>query len=451
MRRKKSGLKQTVRHWYHSRLAVVLESILIGIITGVVVALFRAALNWSDTARTALYQQILPSQAWYWTAFWAASLVIIGLFLGWAAKLKPMIRGSGIPQVKGALHRLMKMDWKPELPLKMICGILGLGAGLSLGREGPSIQIGAYIGRGVLSAFHRPGHERKYLIAAASAAGLSAAFNAPLAGVLFIQEELIAGFSPLLLACAMGASMASTAVSGLLLGMDPVFNFRYIEVLPLQDIPWIILLGLLCGVLGDCFKRALYAAQDFYTRCKIPEIIRPVLPLLVSVPLGFYLLPVLGGGHAMIESLSDINTGLGMIVTLLVVNLLFTAFCYGSGTAGGIFFPLLACGALTGAGFGITLHLCNIIVSGDPLNFLILGMAGFFTSVVCAPLTGIVLILEMSANFNHLGNLVLVSLTSFITVQILVSRPVYTVLLERMLGTQQGELKHAVKSTSPLG
>jgi H+/Cl- antiporter ClcA len=211
-----------------------------------------------------------------------------------------------------------------------------------------------------------------------------------------------------------------------------VFNFREISVLPLSDFPWVILLGILCGLLGDVFKRSLYVATNIYDRLRIPQIARPVVPLLASVPLALFLSDVTGGGQSLIESLSTQHFAFSAIAMLLAVKIAFTALCYGSGTAGGIFLPFLACGALTGVGLGELLTLTGAISEGQSLNFLVLGMAAFFTSVVGAPLTGIVLILEMSGNFNHMGNLLLASFFSFVTANLIGSRPVYHVLLERM-------------------
>ncbi|MDR2742111.1 MAG: ClC family H(+)/Cl(-) exchange transporter [Treponema sp.] len=424
------------RYWYHSRLSVALESIVIGIAAGLVIVLFRFFLSKADTLRRGLYEA-LSHLPWYWTLIWIAVLVLTGLFLGWAAKMRPMIKGSGIPQVKGALLRLMPLQWLPDLPLKFVTGVLGLGAGLSLGREGPSIQIGAYIGQGVLSVFRRSHREQKYLVAAASAAGVAAAFNAPLAGVLFVLEELQPSFTPIFLACTMGASMAADAVAGYFFGQGPVFDFRHIEVLPLEHLPSIILLGIICALLGDLFKRSLYGSLNLYDRLRIPQTIRPIIPLLASVPLGLFLFDVTGGGHTLIESLSaDLPAAewsLGLIGLLLAGKILFTALCYGSGTSGGIFLPLLACGALTGCGLGKLLVMTGLAVESQSLNYVILGMAAFFTGAVKAPVTAVVLILEMSGNFNHLGGLVLVSFSSFIASELIGSRPVYAVLLERLL------------------
>jgi H+/Cl- antiporter ClcA len=421
-----------VRRGYRSHLALVIESIIIGFIAGFVVALFRLSLVKAEELRRRFYT-FLTGAPFHWTVLWAFALALAGLFLGWAAKKRPMVKGSGIPQVKGHLAGQMDLRWKSELPLKLITGVLGLGAGLSLGREGPSILIGAYVGLGALSLFRRPGAERKPLVSAAATAGMAAAFNAPLAGVLFAIEELECGLSAVNIACAMGASMAADAAAGFFFGLEPVFNFRHIDVLGLASFPWVALLGVFCGLLGDLFKRSLYCSLDLYGRFRVPPLIRPALPLLVSIPLAFFFYDITGGGHGLIESLSQEQPALGIIGLLFIGKLLFTALCYGSGTSGGIFLPFLSCGALTGAALGILLNMAGFTGPAQNLNFIILGMAGFFTAVVRAPVTGIILILEMSGNFNHLGSLVLVSISAFMTTELIASRPVYAALLDRAL------------------
>jgi H+/Cl- antiporter ClcA len=439
-----------MRKWYDSRLAVVFESILIGFIVGFVVVFFRYTLSGAESLRLRVYRALaeLPG---LWLAAWIFALVLTGLFLGWAAKIRPMIKGSGIPQIKGALVRALTLNWLPELPLKIITGILGIGCGLSLGREGPSIQIGAYVGLGVLRAARRPHRERKILVTSASAAGLAAAFNAPLAGVLFVLEELQSSFSPLFIACAMGASMAADGVAGHFFGLKPVFDFRDITVLPLSAIPCVVLLGIVCGLLGALFKRILYVFQDLYEHLRIPQVLRPVLPLLLSVPAGFFLFDISGGGHSLIESLARDYRPLNIVLMLLAAKILFTAVCYGSGTSGGIFLPLLAAGALTGDAVGLVLSSAGLISGDQILNFIILGMSAFFTGVVKAPVTGMILILEMSGSLNHLGSLVLVCLTAFVTTEVITSRPVYAVLLERMLRGKSSASRHTGNLDIPPG
>jgi H+/Cl- antiporter ClcA len=410
-----------------------MASVLTGFATGFVVALFRLALIRADRFRIRLYGALreLPL---YWLLPWVGALILMGLFLGWAAKVRPMIAGSGIPQVQGILSFRsvlmgeMNMNWGLELPLKLLTGILTLGAGLSLGRAAPSILIGAYTGMGMIALFRRPHAEQKYLITAASAAGLSAAFNAPLTGILFALEGLVPAFTPLIIVCVTGASMAADAVTGYFFNLEPVFDFRDIKVIPLGTFPWIALLGVICALLGDLFKRSLYAGHNLYDRLKIPLGFRPVLPLLVSIPVCLFCADIAGSGHSLIASLVVEERGLVVLAMLFMGKLLFTAFCCGSGTSGGIFLPLLACGALTGSGLGMVLAGAGFLPEGQQSGFIILGMAAFFSAVIKAPVTGVILILEMSGNFDHLGSLVLVCISAFVTAELIASQPVYAVL-----------------------
>ncbi len=430
--RNRSEIHSVLSRWYGSRLGVFLESVCIGILTGFVIVFFRVSLEKADVFRAYLFDRLKQGSLVLF-AIWVPVILAVGVLLGWMSKKRPMIKGSGIPQIKGALLRKMRLEWLPELPMKIVAGVLAIGFGLSLGREGPSVQIGAYVGKGVLTAARRPALERKYLITSGAAAGLAAAFNAPLAGVLFVLEELHRSFSPLLLACAMGASISGDLVASHFFGLKPLFDFHTIDPLAMERFPYIILLGALCALAGELFKRALYGAQDLYTLSRIPAIFRPAVALLISIPFGLYLFDVTGGGHNLIEDVAHNQFALGLLLTLLVGKLVFSAVSYGSGAAGGIFLPLLACGALTGEIFGRVLELVGLGSHSEGLNFMIIGMAAFFTGVVRAPVTGAVLILEMSGNFNHFAGLVAGCMAAFVVGDLIKSRGVYEVLLERQL------------------
>ncbi|HPX14057.1 MAG TPA: ClC family H(+)/Cl(-) exchange transporter [Treponemataceae bacterium] len=419
-----------VKLLWHTRFGVILQSVLIGIGTGFVVLGFRIALGYSEHLRTLLYA-FLPESSPLWTVVWILFLAALGVFLGFLSKLRPMIRGSGIPQIKGELRGIMWHRWLSELPLKFVSAILSIGAGLSLGREGPSVQMGGYIGKAMSRIGHRSPAELRYLMISGGAAGLSAAFNAPLAGVLFALEELHKQFSPLMLLCAMAASAMGDFVSSHFFGMRPSFSFPDIIPLSLNRFPWLILLGLLAAAGGDLFKKSLYFSQSLYSKLHVPMIVRPVVPLLVSVPLGFFLAETIGGGHELVEHLAVARYSLVLLAGLFFVKLAFSGLSYGAGTAGGIFLPLLVCGALLGTAFGTVLFRLGLVAEIEIVNFLILGMAAFFTAVVRAPVTGTVLILEMSGNLSHLGGLVIVCLISQLACDLVRSRPVYDVLLYR--------------------
>lgn len=428
--------RRFLKRWYFSRIGLVTESVFIGLVAGLVVSFFRWALVQADSLRLAWYQGLcshVQQGRWVTLVVQICAFVILGLFLGWLSLKRPNARGSGIPQLKGYFEGRLSFRWFSELPIKIASGILGIGSGLSLGREGPSVQIGSYVGMGILSRSERPETEKKYLITAGASAGLAAAFNAPLAGVLFALEELHRVFSPLLLTCTLSASMAADMVASSFFGMQPVFNFRAIKLIPLKYYPWIILLGIISALGAELFKRVLYGFQDLYKKLPIPRVFWPVVPLIASIPLGMYLFEVTGGGHPLIESLTTDNRAMEILAILFFTKLIFTALSYGAGTAGGIFLPLLVCGALLGTFIGQVLVFLGYLDALYLLNFLILGMAAFFTAVVKAPVTGSVLILEMSGNINHFTGLMLVCLVAYVTSDIIISEPVYDVLLRRLL------------------
>ena len=422
------------------RPALLLRNILVGVLTGLVVVAFRLLLEEAVGWRHGVLARLRSAGPMDY-ALWIGLLVVVGILLGLSARYFPLIRGSGIPQVKGLMTKQLGIKWFPEILLKFGGGIAALGMGMSLGREGPSVQLGAFVGEGVLRLSKRPDAERKFLVSSGAAAGLAAAFNAPLAGVIFVLEELHKTLSPLMLMCVMGASLSADLVAGRYFGLKPIFDFHAVEALPHRYFPYILVLGILVALSGDVFKRLLYASQDLYVKSGFPRFLHPVLPLLVSFFIGVWFFEITGGGHEMIESLVDTEASLRYLSLLLVMKVLLTVFCYGSSTPGGIFLPLLLMGALIGRIFGGFLLMQGLIGPEHLLNFMVLGMAAQFTSIVRAPVTGSILVLEMCGNLNHLSGLVGICMVSYVMADFLRSRPVYDVLLQRMI-TRNPALAH---------
>lgn len=197
---------------HNFRLRLFAEGILTGIFAGIVISFFRFALSEMEYLRGALYNRLWVSD-WSINACWFAVLIAIAFILHKLNCIEPMAAGSGIPQVKGAILGLMKMRWLHILWVKLTAGIIGIGAGLSLGREGPSIQLGAVAAQGVSRLMGRTRMEERYLLTSGASAGLAAAFNAPLAGVIFALEELHRNFSIMVLLPSMAAAFTATIIS----------------------------------------------------------------------------------------------------------------------------------------------------------------------------------------------------------------------------------------------
>ncbi|MHB8278105.1 MAG: ClC family H(+)/Cl(-) exchange transporter [Candidatus Humimicrobiaceae bacterium] len=287
-------------------------------------------------------------------------------------------------------------------------------------------------------------------------AGLAAAFNAPLAGVIFALEEIHKSFSSLILLSAVSSSVTADFIASGFFGLKPIFNFKSIKALPLKSYPYLLVVGTVIGLFGALFNYSLLKVKDLYVRQKfIPIIFRPVIPLLFAGILGFFYPQVLGGGNTLVTSLTQNNFGIKLLFILLVLKFSFTILSYGSGAPGGIFLPLLAVGAITGNLLGIffshIFNLNSIYIN----NFIILAMAGYFAAIVKAPITGIVLITEMTGSFSHLLSLSIVVFTSYSFANLVGSKPIYESLLQRSLQNEEygafvGEAKTKVVLEVPI-
>lgn len=419
-------------HWHNLKIKLVGESIIIGIITGFIIVLFRVVIEKLGEKVGGIYEILLLKL--YFLPLWIILFIILGYILGFMVKKDPMVGGSGIPQVKGAVLRKLEMKWFKVILNKFIGGSLAIGFGLSLGREGPSVQLGACVGQGLSRIFKRVNIEEKYLITSGASAGLAAAFNAPLAGAIFALEEIHKNFSPLILISAFSAALSADFITGGFLGLSPVFNFKHISTIPLNYYFYILLFGIIMGVTGVIFNISLLKSQHLYSKQKwIPKEFNPVFPLLTSIIFGFFLPQVLGGGNSLIMSLSNTLFTIKFILVLIIVKFLFTMLCYGSGTSGGIFLPVLTIGALIGYGYGsLLINIVNINTNYIN-NFVILGMAGYFTAAVRSPITGIILITEMTGGFNNFLPLSIVSIVAYLVADVLGSKPIYDSLLEKFL------------------
>ena len=372
---------------HHSKL--VLKGLLVGIIAAFVVVLYRFALSYAEDFSFFIYSFIKDKK--YLIPIWFIILILLAFFIGKLIDKEPYISGSGIPQVKGVMGGYIKNRPLSIIINKFIGGTLCIVSGLSLGREGPSVQLGSSVGDIVSKKFKSTRLERRLLISSGATAGLAAAFNAPLSGVLFSLEEIYKYFSPL-----------------------------------------VLILGICLGIFGAFYNWITLKTQDLYAKLKCSTSIKLMIPFLLAGILGLLFPIVLCGGHAIVEELS-LTTTLSLLLLMLVAKFLFSIISFGSGAPGGIFFPLLIIGGTFGAVFGYIA--INYLGISPTLfnNFIIISMAGYFTAIVRAPITGIILITEMTGSFTHLLSLSVVSIISYIVADLLKSTPIYDSLLKRLL------------------
>ena len=444
------------------KYVLIAEGTLIGFITGALISVFRLMLTGADRLRGMLVDHVHSGGAPA-ALLCALILIAIALIVSWLLGREPDIAGSGIPQVEAELRGQKDMCWWRVIAGKMAGCALAIGGGLALGREGPSIQLGSMVGKGVARAGHRLLTEERLLITCGAGAGLSAAFGAPLAGAIFSLEELHRNFSAEVLLTTMAASAAGDFVVANVLGLTPVFGFDIEHALPLRYYWALILLGLVLGVFGGFYNRTIAWMQDRFEHlgkafstfvCRmlgrrysiINDGLHPTVPgerferagrMLAAFAIAYILFFVypeaLGSGSGLVGRISHGEFTLGALAVLLIIKFIFSTASFGSGSPGGIFLPLLVLGAVTGGFFSRLLGLAGMDQSYITA-FVVTAMAAYFAAIVRAPVTGVVLITEMTGDFTTLLPLVLTSLVAYLTAELLGTKPIYTQLLERSLG-----------------
>ncbi|WP_243454654.1 ClC family H(+)/Cl(-) exchange transporter [Desulfosporosinus fructosivorans] len=430
-------------HWRDFKLKVFFEGIIIGLFSGLIIVAFRYCLEQAESFRESIFH--LENMGISKIIILLVGLGLIAFLLNLIVKKEPLVSGSGIPQVKGVLSGHIKLKWAKVLILKFVGGVLAIGAGLSLGREGPSVQIGAAVGQGVSRLLGRLKIEEKFLITSGASAGLAAAFNAPLAGVIFSMEELNKNFSPAILMSAVGASLSADFVTKLFYGSTSAFNFPLLPILPVNYYIYLIGLGLFIGLFGGFFNRSLLKTLEIKNKMSLPNTLIILIPLLIACLLGYFLPEVLGGGNHLIDSLGQNKYPISLLIILVLVKFFFTLISYGTGVPGGIFLPILAIGALTGNLYSDLIIKVFHVSPYYSNNFIIFAMAAYFTAVVKAPITGSILITEMTGSFSHLWALITVSTVAYLASDLLKNKPIYEALYDRIL-TKKGSTNNEKKT-----
>lgn len=430
-----------------TRFKFIITGLIIGAIAGFVVALFRLLIEHMLDFMKYLYTHPSPAII--------AGIVIVsiiaGLFIALLVKQQPNISGSGIPQIEGQLHGDLDFNWWAILWRKFIAGVIGIGSGLFLGREGPSIQLGSAVGQGFADVRGKTGADRRVMIASGAAAGLSAAFNAPMAGTMFVLEEVYHNFSPLVWMTSLASAVAADLVSLNFFGLTPVLHLVYMRTMPIGMYWHLILLGILLGLLGMLYSKCTLAMPHIYALTKIPRPLQGLIPLLLVIPLGLMVPDLLGGGNSVILDFGKHVPMLWPLIIMFVIRFVFSMISYGSGLPGGIFLPILTLGAVIGGVYGVFMADLGLFPKVYIMNLIIFSMAGYFAGIGKAPFTAILLITEMVGSIKNLLPLAVLSLTAFAVTDLLGGAPIYEALLSRLvLPNQLGRLHQPVRFEVPI-
>ncbi|MBQ6813120.1 MAG: ClC family H(+)/Cl(-) exchange transporter [Methanobrevibacter sp.] len=417
-------------------IKLIIEAILIGLFSGFIVSMYRFGLENSENILFSTLKYIQGD--FLLTVAWFVILAIMGLITAILIKWDPSSSGSGIPIVMGEVKGYFDVCWWKTLIAKFISGTLTALGGLSLGREGPSVQLGAMAAKGVSKYLPNSKTDEKRLLVCGSGAGLAATFSAPLAGFIFTLEEINKGFDRSIVLVGLVSALVAGLVSNIFFGQNPIFPFTSLN-LPLNYFWLFIVLGIIVGLLGYIYNVGMIKASDLWGKLDfLPLEIKFILVFMVTGIVGLFLPEVLGGGYSMMTLIESSLPPLSILIILLIGKYLLLIFCFGSNAPGGIFYPVLVIGAYIGAIFSAIVipifHLNPLIA----YKFIMISMAAMFASSVRTPITAVVLISEMTGVTNSLVAMIAVVVLAYIIPTILGNEPIYETLLLRLLKKDRG-------------
>lgn len=425
-------------------ISVLTLALVIGALAGLVGTYFDIAVRFVSETRTEWLKSEIGGLVPLWLAAFliSAALAFVAYYL--VHRFAHEAAGSGIPEIEGAMDGIRPVRWWRVLPVKFVGGMGALGSGMVLGREGPTVQMGGAIGRMVTDLFRIKNDDVKNsLLASGAAGGLAAAFNAPLAGIMFVVEEMRPQFRYSLLSinAVIISAVSANIVFRSINGQDAVITIPQYSVPELSTLWLFLLLGSLFGIFGVLFNKTITLSQDLFTKLHRNERNRY---LLIGSILGgcfglmlLYFPEVTGGGTSLIPTIIHGSYSETLLLILFIARIATTMLCFGSGAPGGIFAPMLALGTLFGYAFGEIAQTFLPELNINPGMFAIAGMGALFAATVRAPLTGILLVIEMTNNYDLILPLIITSLGAVTFAQMFGGQPIYSQLLHRTLKNEK--------------
>jgi CIC family chloride channel protein len=410
-------------------------AVIAGAAVGLLGGAFRWVLEWAQQLMLGLvaFSRDVP-------AGWLLPIAVTAVCTAaaaWIVRLVPLAGGSGIPHVEAVQRGEASPPGFAVIPARFVGGVLAIGSGLVLGREGPTVHMGASIGATAARLARLGIDGQRDLQTAMGGAGLAVAFNAPLGGAIFVLEEVAKSVRlRIVIPTIIGVASAIT-VARLIIGGAPDFLVGHVDVPSAATLPLFALLGILVGVIGAGYARAIVFGVSLpgWIR-RVPVIARAgIIGAMIGAVLVLQPLAVGDGDPLAQLILAGGALGLPLLLLLLLLRFVTGPLSYAAGTPGGLFAPLLGLGAVVGSVFAIV---AQAVIPGLEPGFgvaaALVGMTSMFAAVVRAPITGIVLVIEMTAVTTAAGPMLLAGAAAVLVAWLLRVPPVYDTLRQRMLG-----------------
>ncbi len=452
--------KNILSRLYRHGVQLMAVGIVTGILAGIVVTFFNIAADLFSKYAKDIYALVRENPAFVPLLF--AALAIIAFAIATVSKFVPMVRGSGIPQTEGAARGLLELKWYKSLPAMAASCLVCILSGLTAGAEGPSMFIGATCGEGTSKLLRCTDMEKRYQITGGACAGLAVAFNAPLTGITFAFEEAHRRFTPAIFICAFSSVLSAIITRNALYGfmnmpVEAIFSSFSLIQMPLKSYGFVVLAAVVSGIGGFGFYNLCLLSKKLFAKIQTKNTLattylKLLFPFIFAGVFGLITASVMGGGHSFIESLGT-HGGTArqnvanifsspVVVTLilvLVMRVIATALNLGAGVPCGIFIPMLAIGACIGA-----LVAKLGIVWGMPAEYadciVLICMATFFATIVKAPLTAIIMVVELTWQFTLLVPVVLGVSFGYMVSEVSGARSIYDELLDSILDEQHVHL-----------
>jgi chloride channel protein, CIC family len=415
-------------------LRLAATALMVGATTGCVGAVFRLLLVHADHVRDGMIS-------------WAHGHVIGGFLIvvsacalatmvaAWMVRqFSPHASGSGIPHVKAVLREDVPPASFALVPVKFLGGLLAIGSGLALGREGPTVQMGAGIAVFAARVCRLSWVDARVLLAAGAGAGLATAFNAPIAGLVFVLEELVERFDHRIAVASLATLATAIPVARLFLGDVPDFRVEPLNYAKFETVALFFVLGAIAGLLAVAYNHALLAgiaARDRFGKLTM-ELRAGLIGASVGI-VAWFAPDLVGGGDQITQRALIGFEGSAIVGFALLIRFVLGVISYAAGTPGGLFAPLLVLGAQSGLLFGVACRAIFPALAIQPQAFALVGMAAFFTGVVRAPVTGIALVVEMTGNVTMLLPMLGASFVAMLLPMLLRNPPIYDALREHTL------------------
>ncbi len=416
---------------------ISIASILTGSLIGLVGGAFRYCLIAVDSGRNAL---IAGAHAWPhlgWLAPVALALTGAGLARFLVVRFAPIAEGSGVQRVEAALAGEVELVPYAVVPVKFFGGVIAIGSGLALGREGPTVQMGATLSRFISRFLTEDDQDGKVIEAAGAGAGLAVAFNASVGGSIFVFEELTSSFTPWLLVATLAACSVAVWIMRGMLGNTLDFTVPHVNATHDWKVAPFLALGALLGAVGALYNVVTVGLLRLSDRLSgISSVYRAAF-IGATIGLVAWFAPTLvGGGEVLSQAILADQYAMGGLVTIFLARFLIGPWSFAAGAPGGIFAPLLVLGASFGALFAGVLNHSIPLLNLSPVACAVVGMAALFSASVRAPLTGIVLAVEMTGRGDLTLALLGASLMAMVVAILLKSEPIYETLKRRMLARE---------------